>query len=147
MGSRKGPSAHKILGSRKDATRNQAQLQRKLKGNSAKDVAEAAFKAAAKANPIIEALYVVYKVAELTHPIVKKGVEEYQKTGDKDKAVDKMKEETLRQSGKKIKEAVVETIVGTTTDTVKDAAGIVTGKTTDTFVKAAVSKAINEVIK
>jgi len=147
MGSRRGPSAHKILGSGKGATRSQTQLQRKLKDASTKAVAEAAFKATATTNPTIAALYLAYKVAKFTYPIVNKGVEEYARTGDKDKAIDKMKEETVKQVGREIKEAVVETIVGNSIDSVKDTANITADKTTDTFVKTAVFGTINEMIK
>jgi len=147
MGSRKGPSAHAILGSGKGATRTQTQLQRKLKDASTKAVAEAAFKAVATINPTIEALYLAYKVAKFTYPIVKEGLKEYNNTGDKDKAVDKMKEETVKQIGREIKDAAVDTMVSASVDAVKSAANISTDKAADTFVKTAVSETINGMIK
>ena len=147
MGSRRGPSAHTILGSGKGATRTQTQLQKKLKDTSTKAVAEAAFKAVATTNPTVGALYLAYKVAKFTYPIVKEGVKEYNNTGDKDKAINKMKEETVKQVGREIKAAVVDTMVGASVDAVKSAANMSTNEATDTFVKTAVSETISGMIK
>jgi len=146
MGGRKGPSSHKILKG-KGAPRAQANVQRKLRSAPSQVVAKAAFKAAATMDPTIGALYLAYKVAQYTYPIVKEGVKEYAKTGDKDAAVEKMKDKTVDQVGKAVKEKAVEVIVGVAVDDVKDVSGIVVEKAADTFVKAAVSETIKEMIK
>ena len=98
-------------------------------------------------SPAIGALYLAYKAAEFTYTIVKEGVKEYAKTGDKDKAVDKMKDKAVEQVGKEINEKAVETLVGVAVDGEKEASGVVVDKAADTFVKAAVSETINEMIK
>lgn len=147
MGSRKGPSTHEILSPSKYASRAQSRIQRKLEGAAAKGVAEAAFKAVAENDTTVGALYFAYKVAKFTYPIAKKGVEEYDKTGNKEKAIDKMKSETVKQVGKEIRGTAVETVVGAAINGVKDAANIVIEKPVDMFIKTAVSETINEMIE
>jgi hypothetical protein len=147
MGSRRGQSAHAILGSGKGATRAQTQLQKKLKDATTKAVVEASFKTVASTNPTIGALYLAYKAAKFTYPIAKSGLQEYRRTGDKDKALDKMKEATAKQVGREIKDAVVDTMVGVSVDAAKSAAKVSTTEAADTFVKTAVSETISELIK
>jgi hypothetical protein len=146
MGSRKGPSAQRIIGPSTGFKRTQTDLQKKLRDASSKAVAEAAFKAVATGNPTIGALYLAYKVAKFTYPIVKKGAQEYSKSGNKDKAVDEMKKETAKQVGREIAGAAVGSIVDTSINAVKDTAKITVEKTADTFVKAAISGTISEMI-
>jgi hypothetical protein len=146
MGSRRGPSAQQILGSGASSARNQTQLQKKLRDASSRAVAEAAFQAVAQSNPTIATLYLAYRAAKFTYPIVKKGVEEYRKSGDKEKAIDKMKEETVKQVGREMAGAAVDVIVGNSVDAVKDTAKITLDKPVDTFVREAISGTISEMI-
>jgi hypothetical protein len=147
MGSRKGASAKSIWGSRPVASKNQTHLQQKLRDASSKAVAETAFQAVAQSNPTVGALYLAYRVAKFTYPIVKDGVEEYAKTGDTNKALEKMKEETVKQVGNEVKGAIIDTIIGSSVDAVRDSAHIAVNETTSTFVKTAISETISELIE
>src|SRR2546426_11170734 len=115
MGGRSGPSNRKILGSGRGRKSN-AGLEDKLLSGGTKVVANAAFQAAAMSNPVISAVYVAYETAKFTYPIFKKGVEEYHKTGDGNRALEKMGEETIKQTGKKVVENSVGNIVSTAVD-------------------------------
>lgn len=147
MGGRSGRAAHELIGSGPSAARSKKDIQRKLKDGSPKIAAETVLKAAATQNPAVTVLYCAYEAAKFTYPIVKKGIDTYEKTGDKDRAVDKMKAETVKQVGKKIKETAVETIVSAAWNGAKNSSGVQTDTITDTIVTSAVSGVINEVIQ
>ena len=147
MGGRSGPSARQILGPRKRGRRKGSGLEGKLASGGASIVANAAFQAAAVGNPVIGAAYLAYEAAKFTYPIAKKGVEEYEKTGNKDKAIEKMREETIKQVGKKVVDKAVSSLVGTAVDGAVRNANIKVDETATVFVKAAVTEAINKVIE
>jgi len=79
MGGRSGPSSRQILGSGKRGKGGSPGLEKKLRTEGTKIVANAAFQAAAVGNPVLGAAYAAYEAAKFTYPIVKKGVEEYQR--------------------------------------------------------------------
>ena len=146
MGGRRGSSISSILGQGRSASRARSEIQNKLEKAPPEAVAAATIQVVAMAHPAVAALYAAYKVAKFMYPIVKEGVETYEKTGDKDKAVEKMKEETIKQTAKTITSAAISTVVGAGVDQVAQAAGGTVDNTTNTFVKTAVSEAIDEVV-
>jgi len=146
MGSRRGSSARDILGSGKGSSRSQANLKKKLENASAKAVAEATFETLAKTDATVGALYLAYRVAKFTYPIVKAGAEEYEKSHDSEKAIDKMKVETVKQVGAEIRGQVISAIVDRSVDVVKDTAKITVNAAADTFVKSAISGTIDGMI-
>lgn len=146
MGSRRGASSHAILGSGSGARSSQVELQRKLRNAPPKAVAEKAFQTAAMLNPTIGAAYLAYQAGTFAYPIVKKGLQEYAKTGDKDKAIEKVAEETAKQAGIQAREKTVETTVSFAVDVAAKAAHIPRNKVTEEFAKDAISDTINDAI-
>jgi|SRR5438094_505630 len=146
MGGRSGPSNRQILGSGR-GRKSTARLEDKLLSGGAKVVANAAFQTAAASNPVIGAAYLAYEAAKFTYPIVKKGVDVYQKTGDRDRALEKMSEETVKQAGKKVVETAVGNVVNTAVDGAIKNANINADKTATTFVKAALTETIGNLIE
>jgi hypothetical protein len=146
MGGRSGPSSRRILGSPRRSGTKGDQLSRTLETKGTEVAANVAFQTAAAANPVIGAVYVAYQAAQFTYPIVKKGVQEYERSGDAQKAIDKMAQETVRQVGKTILESSVSGVVGAAVDGAMKGVNITPDSTTATLVKAAITETINEVI-
>lgn len=146
MGGRSGSSSVSIMGSGIAARRARADIRTKLERAPPEAAAEAAVQALAISHPAIAALYAAYKVAKFIYPIVGEGMKTYEKTGDKEQAVNAMKNEVIKQTAKEIVSATVSTVVGVAVDRAEEAAKITIDKTTDTFVKAAISEIANEVI-
>lgn len=147
MGGRSGPSASRILGPGGRGRKRSPSLERKLAHGSSSVVAIAAFQASAVTNPVIGAAYAAYEAAKFTYPIVKKGIEEYRRTGDRDRAIEKMGEETAKQVGRTIVENAVGSVVSSAVDEALRNANIKADETATTFVKAAVAETINRVIE
>src|SRR3989442_12011805 len=99
MGGRSGPSAHQILGSGRRGDRRKSKLESKLISGGSGIVAKAAFQTAAMSVPVIGAAYVAYEAAKFTYPIFKEGMKESRKTDDSNRILEKMSEETFRQTG------------------------------------------------
>src|SRR2546425_2238366 len=133
MGGRSGPSSRQILGPGRRGRSASSSLDQKLLHGGASVVANAAFQAAAVSNPVIGAAYAAYEVAKFTYPIFKKGVQEYQKTGDRDRAVEKMGEETVKQTGKTLVESAVGNVVGAAVDGAMKNANLKADETATTF--------------
>lgn len=147
MGGRSGPSVTTILGKSERARRARRQVNYGLKEKSSKVAAEVTFKTLAVTNPAVASLYATYEAAKFVYPIVKKGIETYERTGDSNKAIEKMSEETVKQTGRVIKEAAVEAVVETAYGRTKQAYGIKADKIVDKFVTSAISGAINEAVE
>jgi len=147
MGGHRGSDSKIILGSGKRSAKIKRDLRGKMKRATATGVATAAVEVVAMSNPGVAAAYAAYKLAKFAYPIVKEGVKEYIKTGDKDKAVEKMEKKAAVQIVEKVKEKAVEHIVNATWETTKSATGMKTDETTDKAVTSAVSTTVNELIE
>jgi hypothetical protein len=91
-------------------------------------------------------MYAAYQVASYTYPIAKEGIKEYSKSGDKDLAVDKMKEETIRQTGRAVTDATVDAVAGAAVRGAMSSAKVPGNQTITAFVQTAVSETISEAI-
>ncbi|MGA2663462.1 MAG: hypothetical protein ABSF83_00755 [Nitrososphaerales archaeon] len=118
-----------------------------LDHGSSKVVAETAIGLVAASNPAVGMLYAAYKVAQFSYPIVKAGVEEYSKTDDKDKAVEKMAAETSKQTGNAVVETAADAVAGALVNGAAKAANERIVGPVKEVVKAAVSEAISEEIE
>lgn len=103
--------------------------------------------AVAATNPVTAALYAAYTVAKYAYPIVKAGVQEKLRTGDSDKAVEAMKNETVKQVGKAAVDATVSAVSGAVVEGAAKSAGVSMTEPAKKFVSAAVSEAIEEMVE
>lgn len=145
MGGRRGGSRKKILGSGGGGGGG-GSIGRKLEKGTSKSVAIAAFAAIATANPAVAIMYAAYQVATYTYPIAKEGISEYSKSGDSERAVDKMKQETIRQTGKAVTDATVDAVAGAAVRGAISSTGIAANQTATTFVQTAITETISEAI-
>lgn len=145
MGGRSGLSTGKTGGG--GGGGSAADIRKHLIKSSPEISAEIVMEVLSASSPAIAALYVAYKVVKFIYPIAKKGAEEYEKTGDKDRAVQKMAEETIKQTGKEIVKKTVEIAVKTSYSAVVKSNNLKTDKTIDTIVTAVVSKVTEKVIE
>jgi hypothetical protein len=152
LGGRRGGSRQRILGSGGGSGRGGGggggggSIGKKLEKGTGEAVATAAFAAIATANPAIAIMYAAYQVASYTYPIAKEGIKEYNKSGDKDQAVEKMKQETIRQTGKAVTDATVDAVAGAAVRGAMGSAKVAGNQTITSFVQTAVSETISEAI-
>ena len=119
---------------------------KKLEKGTTQAVAEAAFAAVATANPAVGVMYAAYQVASYTYPIAKQGMSEYSRSHNTDRAVDKMKRETVGQTGRAVTDATVDAVAGAAVRGAMSSAGVGSNKVATTFVQAAITETISEVI-
>lgn len=91
-------------------------------------------------------MYAAYQVASYTYPIAKQGMSEYSRSHNTDRAVDKMKQETIRQTGRAVTDATVDAVAGTAVRGAMSSAGVGSNRVATTFVQTAVSETIGEMI-
>jgi hypothetical protein len=144
---RQGPQVREIVGTRGMSREKKGSLEGALKTGGARAVAGAAIAAVAATNPVTAALYAAYTVAKYAYPIVKAGVEEKVRTGDSDKAVEAMKDETVKQVGRAAVDATVSAVSDAVVDGAVKSAGIAVPEPAKKFVSAAVSEAIEEMVE
>lgn len=118
-----------------------------LDHGSAKAVAETAIGAVAASNPAVGVLYAAYKVAQFSYPIVKAGVEEYSKTDDTNKAVERMAVETAKQTGNAVVETAADAVAGALVNGAAKASNEPIVGPAKEVVKAALSEAISDEIE
>ena len=150
MGGRRGGSRQRILGSGGGGSGGGGggggSIGRKLEKGTSEAVATAAFAAIATANPAVAIMYTAYQAASYTYPIAKEGIKEYTKSGDKEQAVEKMKAETIRQTGKAVTDLTVAAVAGAAVRGAMSSAKVTGNQTITTFVQTAVSETISEAI-
>lgn len=151
MGGRRGGSSRRILGSGGGGSAGGGvgggrSISQKLDEGTGEAVATAAFAAIATANPAVAIMYAAYQVATYTYPIAKEGIKEYSKSRDKDVAVNKMKEETIRQTGRAVTDATVDAVAGAAVRGAMSSTKVSGDQTITTFVQTAVSDTISEAI-
>ena len=151
MGGRQGQSSSEILGKGKGRSRGRgsttASLSEKLEKGSSKAVAVATFAVIASFVPAVGIMYAAYQVADYTYPIAKEGILEYQRTkGDSDKAVEKMKQETFRQTGRLVSDKTIEAVTGAAVHGAIESRGVEVNQAATTFIETAVSETIEELI-
>jgi len=150
LGGRGGGSKEEILGKGSGRSKKQLAkertLQRQLEKGTSKAIAIAAFAAIAEVNPAIGILYAAYQVAEYTYPIVREGAKEYSRSGDKDKAQEKMRDETFRQTKKFVRDTAIETVTGVAVHEAVTSSGVSITPAATKFVETAISETIKEVI-
>lgn len=145
MGGRRGGSVQRLLGSGGGGA-GAGSIGSKLERGTGEAVATAAFAAIATANPAVAIMYAAYQVASYTYPIAKEGIKEYNKSGDKDQAVEKMKQETVRQTGKAVTDVTVDAVAGSAVRGAMKSAKIPGNEAITSFVQTAVSDTISEAI-
>jgi hypothetical protein len=118
----------------------------KLEKGTTQAVAVAAFAAVATANPAVGVMYAAYQVASYTYPIAKQGMSEYSRSHNTDRAVDKMKHETIHQTGRAVTDATIDAVAGAAVRGAMSSAGVGSNKVATTFVQTAVTETISEVI-
>lgn len=106
-----------------------------------------AFHIAAASNPVIGSMYLAYQVAKFTYPVVQTGVSEYRKTGDTSSAIKALVNETTNQTASVIKNFTIGSVVGFAVDSVAGIMSVAIGDTAKSFVKNAVSDAIEELME
>lgn len=146
MGGRASVGSSTVLGKGRETIKIKRSIHKKLREKSPKIVAESVIAAVATQSPAVTALYLAYKVAKFVYPIVKKGVGEYKKTGDENKATEAMVEEAVKQTGKQVTGMVVENVVAINLDVIKSTTNIQTNEVVDKFIVTAVSKSVEEVM-
>jgi hypothetical protein len=119
---------------------------KKLEKGTTQAVAVAAFAAVATANPAVGVMYAAYQVASYTYPIAKQGMSEYSRSHNTDRAVDKMKSETIHQTGRAVTDATVDAVAGAAVRGAMSSVGVGSNKVATTFVQTAVTETISEVI-
>ncbi len=144
---RQGPQVREIVGPRGMSKDAKGTLEEALRTGTTKAVAGAAVAAVAATNPVTAALYAAYTVAKYAYPIVKAGVQEKLRTGDSDKAVEAMKNETVKQVGKAAVDATVSAVSGAVVEGAAKSAGVSMTEPAKKFVSAAVSEAIEEMVE
>lgn len=144
MGGRSGPSTRTITGGSGGASTRR--IKTRLDKASSKIAAEVVFEVMASTNPSIAALYLAYKVTKFVKPIVEEGAKEYRRTGDVDKATEKMAKETVKQTGKEIvKESIGVVVNETYVQTVQNT-GVERNPVVDKVVTSTASKVIEEIV-
>ena len=150
MGGRGGGSKSEILGKGRSCSKKQIErertLQRQLQRGSSKVVAIAAFAAIAEVNLAVGILYAAYQVADYTYPIVREGALEYSKTGDRDRAQEKMRDETYRQTKRFVRDTAIETVTGVAVHGAINSKGVEINPAATKFIETAISETIKEVI-
>lgn len=106
----------------------------------------AAFAAVATANPAVGVIYAAYQVASYTYPIAKQGMSEYSRSHNSDKAINKMKQETIHQTGRAVTDATVDAVAGAAVRGAMSSAGMGGNRVATTFVQTAVTETLSEVI-
>jgi len=145
--SRHGPQFKDVTGPRGISKGDRGRLEDVLRTGSARAVAGVAIAAIAATNPVTAALYAAYTVAKYAFPIVKAGVEEKMRTGDSDRAVEAMKEETVKQVGRATVDATVSAVSDAVVDGAVKSTGLEVTEPAKKFVSAAVSEAISELVE
>ncbi len=143
MEGRSGPSYTSYLGGGSGGRRQNRNVQTAIGSGSAQATASVVIGAIAATHPLIAMLYAAYQVSQYVAPIAKVGIEEKLKSGDTDKALDKMGREAVHQGMELLKDKTVETIVGQVVD--KSTGGTLT-KTAKDVVASAASEVIEELI-
>jgi hypothetical protein len=150
LGGRQGGSSSEILGKGRSGSRKrkarERNLEARLEKGTSKAVAVATFAAIAEVNPAVGILYAAYQVADYTYPIVREGALEYSKTGDSEKAMDKMRDETFRQTKRVVRDTAIDALTGVAVHGAMNSRGIATNPVVTTFVETAISETIKEVI-
>lgn len=104
MEGREGPSYTSLFGSGKAGHKQNQSVQTAIESGSAQATASVVIGAIAATHPLIGALYAAYQISQYVAPIAKAGLEEKIRSGDTDKAVDKMGKEAVRQGMELIKD-------------------------------------------
>ena len=144
---RHGPQVREVVGPRGMSKDAKGSLEGALRTGGAKAVAGAAVAAVAATNPVTAALYAAYTVAKYAYPVVKAGVEEKVRTGDTDRAVEAMKEETVKQVGRAVVDATVSAVSDAVVNGAVEATGVPVTDSAKKFVAAAVSEALEEMVE
>ena len=144
---RQGPQVREIVGTRGMSKEQKGSLEAALRTGGARSVAGAAIAAVAATNPVTAGLYAAYTVAKYAYPVVKVGVEEKVRTGDSERAVEAMKDETVKQVGKAVVDATVSAVSDAVVDGAVKSTGIAVSEPAKKFVSAAVSEAIGEMVE
>ncbi len=147
MGGRLVPKSSGFIGGGAVSRSATRQINKKIKEHAPEAAAEITMKTIATTNPTVAALYIAYRVGKFMYPIVKEGVKKYEKTGDSDKAVDKMKEETVKQVGREVKDAVIGAVVQTAYAGAISQANVRPNETINTLVTSAIEEVIKGAIK
>jgi len=142
MGGRRSPQTKKLVGSGSNSSETINTIKNSLDKKESEIAAKAIVAALATTNPMIAAAYTAYKVAEFIYPIAEKGVEKYEKTHNEEKALDAMKKETIKQTGKEIAGYTVGCTTGMCLEKLNES-----GLKTSEPINAAISEAASETIK
>lgn len=121
-------------------------LRVQLEHGSARAVAETAVSVLATSHPAIGILYMIYKFAQATYPIVRAGVDEYAETNDGDRALERMAVETVKQTGRAVAGTAVDAVAGAAVDGAASKVNVHVDNNTKEIAKAAVAEVIDEAI-